>query len=164
MTEKKYDSIMFPLRPALPDEAGLFYALPAGRDVALGCIGHVRCDFGRRGLEFWHTWWPRGDEALNTPEFKAELQQVVDELRRGPLKSLDDMRGYCSANGGEIEGGCVQQYGYVVETPRYRYCLRCNPVPGDYNCYLICFDKRVQEQGLTDRPVQGLGMGGIDHG
>ena len=30
-------------------------------------------DFGRSGNEFWHTWWPRGPEELNSPAFKAEL-------------------------------------------------------------------------------------------
>jgi len=42
------------------------------------------------------------------------------------------------AHGGKIGGGCVQNYGYIVETERYRYCLRCNPSPGDYNCYCLC--------------------------
>jgi hypothetical protein len=42
------------------------------KDAELGCIGHVRMDFGHGGKEFWHTWWPRGDETLNSPEFKAE--------------------------------------------------------------------------------------------
>ena len=29
---------------------------------------------------------PRGPEELNSPEFKAELQEVVDELRTSVLK------------------------------------------------------------------------------
>ena len=46
------------LRPASSTESGLFYALPPERDEELGAIGHVRIDFGYRGQEFWHTWWP----------------------------------------------------------------------------------------------------------
>ena len=61
------------MRPASPDEAGLFYALPPEKDEELGAIGHVRIDFGREGNEFWSTWWPRGPEELNSPEFKEEL-------------------------------------------------------------------------------------------
>ncbi len=68
----------FTARPASFDEAGLFYAMTPEEDQRLGCIGHVRMDFGHRGQEFWHTWWPRGPEELNSPEFKAELQEVVD--------------------------------------------------------------------------------------
>ena len=73
-------------------------------DQRLGCIGHVRMDFGHRGQEFWHTWWPRGPEELNSPEFKAELQEVVDELRTSVLKDLAGMTKYCWGHGGEVEG------------------------------------------------------------
>ena len=69
--------IKFEMRPASPDEAGLFYALTPEQDKALGTIGHVRIDFGRNGNEFWHTWWPRGPEELNSPEFKEELGQEI---------------------------------------------------------------------------------------
>ena len=57
------------------------------------------------------------------------------------------MRSYCHDHGGEIEGGiCTQNYGYTVETERYRYLLRCNPIEGDYQAYLSCFDKQAQKQ------------------
>lgn len=121
----------YQIRPASFDEAGLFYAMKPEEDQRLGCIGHVRMDFGHRGKEFWHTWWPRGPEELNSPEFKAELQQVVDELRTGVLKDLSSMSKYCWSHGGEV-GNWPSNYGYIVETENYRYCLRCNPVPGDY--------------------------------
>ena len=55
------------MRPASPDEAGLFFVLPPEQDEALGAIGHVRMDFGRTGNEFWHTWHPRGPSELNSP-------------------------------------------------------------------------------------------------
>ena len=51
--------------------------------------------------------------------------------------------------------------GYILETENYRYCLRCNPVPGDYQAYLICFDKQVQEMNQTNQPDQGMQMGGM---
>ena len=139
----------FSLQPASPSEAGLFFTLPKERDAELGTIGHVRIDFGSEGKEFWHTWWPRGDEELNSPEFKAELQKLVNELREtGPLKSLSAMSSYCAEHGGQIEGGWRQNYGYVVETEHYRYCLRCNPSPGDYQAYLTAFDLRVQRMNM----------------
>lgn len=70
------------LRPASPEEAGLFYALPPERDEDLGAIGHVRIDFGGSGKNFHHSWWPRGPEELNTQEFRDELGSVMDELRK----------------------------------------------------------------------------------
>ena len=67
--------------------AGLFYTPHPEEDKRLGTVGHVRMDFGRSGNEFWHTWWPRGPEELNSPVFKAELQEVVDTLRESVLKN-----------------------------------------------------------------------------
>ena len=147
--------IKFEMRPASPDEAGIFYALLPEEDKELGAIGHVRIDFGS-GTEFWHTWWPRGSEELNTPEFKAELNQVMDQLRRGVLKDFASMGRWCRSHGGEISGRSEQNYGYVVETKRYRYCLRCNPVRGDYQAYLTCFDLQAQQMGLTEQGRQAL--------
>ena len=77
----------FHIRPARPEEAGLFYTPHPEEDRRLGTVGHVRMDFGRSGNEFWHTWWPRGPEELNSPAFKAELQQIVGKLREDVLKS-----------------------------------------------------------------------------
>lgn len=134
--------------------------MPPERDEELGAIGHVRIDFGYRGQEFWHTWWPRGPEELNTPEFKDELAKVVNDLRLGVLKDLSSMRRYCwGRESGAITGGsCCQNYGFVLETDRYLYRLRCNPAEGDYQAYLGCFDKQAQKQemGLTEKGRQAL--------
>ena len=133
------DPRKFTLRPASPEEAGLFFAQTPERDEELGAIGHVRIDFGSGGKSFHHTWWPRGPEELNTQEFKVELGQVIGELRQSVLKDLSSMRRYCWQHGGEISGGtCTQNYGFTVETKQYLYRLRCNPIEGDYQCYLLC--------------------------
>ena len=110
--------IKFEMRPAFPDEAGIFYALPPEQDEEMGAIGNVRIYFGHHGREFWPTWHPRGPEELNSPEFRAELDQVVNQLRRGVLKDLGAMEGWCENHGGEIDGGWCQNYGYIVETER----------------------------------------------
>ena len=81
------ENMKFHIRPARPEEAGLFYAQHPEEDKRLGAVGHVRMDFGRSGNEFWHTWWPRGPEELNSPVFKKELQEVVDTLRESVLKN-----------------------------------------------------------------------------
>ena len=41
----------FHIRPARPDEAGLFYTPNPEEDKRRGTIGHVRMDFGRSGNE-----------------------------------------------------------------------------------------------------------------
>ena len=69
------------------------------------------------------------------------------------------MRRYCHSHGGGISGGWTQNYGYVLETEHYRYCLRCNPVEGDYQAYLTCFDLREQE--LNQAQEQGPELGSM---
>lgn len=150
------DPRKYALRPASVSEVGLFYAMTPEKDAELGCIGHVRMDFGYSGKEFWHTWQPRGDESLNSPEFKQELGEVVDALRKTVLKDLSAMSSYCYDNGGELSKNSGQ-YGYVAEAEHYRYCLRCNPQPGDYQAYLTCFDKRQQELNMTQQEPPVIG-------
>mgnify|MGYP000755936945 FL=1 len=122
------NATQFHIRPTRPEEAGLFYTPHPEEDKRLGTVGHVRMDFGRSGNEFWHTWWPRGPEELNSPAFKLELQEVVDTLRESVLKSRFAMERFCYDHGGKIDGGWTQNYGYIVETERYRYCLTVRPV------------------------------------
>lgn len=150
------ENMKFHIRPARPEEAGLFYTPHPEEDKRLGTVGHVRMDFGRSGNEFWHTWWPRGPEELNSPAFKAELQEVVDTLRESVLKNRFAMERFCYEHGGKISSGWTQNYGYIVETEHYRYCLRCNPSPGDYNCYCTAYDLDVQRQNMArDKPLVG---------
>ena len=99
------DATQFHIRPARPEEAGLFYTPHPEEDKRLGTVGHVRMDFGRSGNEFWHTWWPRGPEELNSPAFKKELQEFVDTLRESVLKSRFAMERFCYDHGGKISGG-----------------------------------------------------------
>ena len=135
------------LCPASPEDAGFFYAQTPERDEELGAIGHLRIDFGSSGKAFHHSWWPRGPEELNTQEFRDELDKVVNDLRKSILKDLSSMRRYCYGSGGAIErGSCCQNYGFTLETDRYLYRLRCNPIEGDYQSYLSCFDKQAQKQ------------------
>lgn len=150
----------FSLRPAISEEAGFSYALPKEQDAKLGAIGHVRIDFGSSGKEFWHTWWPRGKEELNGSVFKEELEALVNELREaGPLSDLNAMYSYCASHDGEIRGSWRQNYGYVIETESYRYCLRCSPGQGDYHAYLTAFDLRIQQMNMNQfNPEQEYGL------
>lgn len=154
------DNRKFILRPASPDEAGLFYSHDK-KDAEIGTVGHLRADFGHGGNEFWHTWWPHNGDELNTPELKAELQEFVDELRKsGPLRSLSSMSGYCcDHNAGKLDDGSRGGYGYIADSENYRYCLRCTPIQGDYNAYLYIYDKRQQELNMKNEvPKQDYGL------
>lgn len=169
--ESKPSNAKLELRPASYGESDLFYSMPAEDDLTLGCVGHVCMEFGRNGGEFRQAWYPRGEEAWDTPAFQAELQAVVDALRQSVLKDLKAMARYCEGHGGAIQSRWTQSYGYIVETAHYRYCLRCNPSPSDENCYLTAFNLDVQRQNAAqaraamkddaDTPRQGMTMGGM---
>ncbi|NNJ28576.1 LPD28 domain-containing protein [Lacrimispora defluvii] len=154
------------IRPASPEESGLFYAHELEKERSLGCVGSVRIDFGHKGKEFWHTWWPSHDKSLNTPEFKETLNEVVNGLRESLLKDLAAMSEYCNTHDGKIDGGYQQNYGYVVDAGEYCFCIRCTPVQGDYNAYIFSYDKRAQEMNMSDQnePGQGTQMGGMTLG
>ena len=147
------DATQLHIRPARPEEAGLFYTPHPEEDKRLGTVGHVRMDFGRSGNEFWHTWWPRGPEELNSHAFKLELQEVVDTLRESVLKNRFAMERFCYTRGGKISGGWTQNYGYIVETEHYRYCLRCCPSSGSSSADLICYALDVQRQNMAQEKL-----------
>lgn len=73
---------------AKESEYALMFSQPEQEDHANGCIGHLRGDFGTDGNEFHTTWWPHQNDALNTHEFKSDIDRVVNWLREGfaPLK------------------------------------------------------------------------------
>ncbi|MCB6875815.1 hypothetical protein LIZ94_20585, partial [Flavonifractor plautii] len=155
----KPNSNCFSLRPATREEASLFYS-DDQTDRSLGTVGHVRIDFGSSGKGFYHTWRPHNGEQFNTPKFKEALQQFVDAVREdGPLKDLSSMGKFCRQNGGAItEDG--RSYGYLAEMGDYRFCLRCTPSPGEYQCYLYCYDLRQQ---TLDRPVGRVSFANGEH-
>ena len=71
------------------------------------------------------------------------------------------MERFCYDHGGKISGGWTQNYGYIVETEHYRYCLRCNPSPGDYNCYCTAYDLDAQRQNMAREEAPHMEMGGM---
>ena len=141
------------LRPARPDEAGLFYAQPLGEDERLGTFGHLQMDFGRGGKEFWRIWWLSDVKEGNYPAFQTELKEVVETLRKNVLKDRFAMERFRRRHDGKISGGGTQGYGYIVETEHYRYCLRCCPSSGSSSADLICYALDVQRQNMAQEKL-----------
>ena len=94
------------IRPFAPDESALFYS-NGEKDKELGCIGHLRGDFGSGGKEFWSTWWEHQSE-LKTQEFKDEFDVFINSLRKqGLLKDRLSMADYCCQHSeAKIPGAC----------------------------------------------------------
>ncbi len=147
------------LRPASSKEAGLFYSrLDPEHDVAECTVGHLRIDFG--GGRLHHSWWPHNDDRFNTPEFKAALQDFMDEMRTlGPLKNDTTMCKWCYRHpDGEIGR---ENFGFIAETENYRFCLRCTTLSGDYS-YLYCYDLNQQRMAMAEKEQQyGLTESGL---
>jgi len=124
-------------------EHDLFFS-QTGKDKALGCIGHLRGDFGN-GKQFYSSWFDHRGE-LKSKAFKKELDEVVNFLRENPdcpvLRSRGDMAEFCWINSNSrIEGAWHEDvFGFKVQTAAHSYYLRCFPLAGDYNFYCYCYN------------------------
>ena len=141
----------FRVRSAQPEEAGAFFAQTSGRTRRGGHVRMVR----RKQQRFWHTWHPARRRALTRRSSKRNSNRSSDKLRETVLKDLSSMR-FCYENGGKIPSGWAQNYGYVVETGVEKYCLRCNPVQGDYQAYLSCLTRFERAEKINHyQPLVG---------
>lgn len=143
----------FELKCANAEQKSMFYSdcKPALRNA---CVGHLRMDFGS-GNEFWSTWWGNRDD-LNDSEFKAELDEVVNALRKGGLlKNRSEMHKICSEKKSLALG---ESHGFSVDTDNHIFLLRCRPERGNYDCYCYCYNKRELQlaQAQSESPVMSL--------
>lgn len=137
------------------EQKSMFYSdcEPALRNA---CVGHLRMNFGS-GNEFYSSWFGSRDD-LNDSAFKAELNEVVNELRRdGLLKNRREMQRFCDAHQSlNLDESC----GFSVETDSHLFLLRCRPERGNYDCYCYCYNKRelllAQEQCESESQVMSL--------
>ena len=138
----------------------LYFSRSEEQDKSAGCVGHLRGDFGS-GKQFYTTWWPHQHDALNTPDFKADIDRTINWLREqpdSPLRDFDSMNRYCNRYERicAIKGALLPSCGFMVKTKQYVYMLRCTPIKGDYQFYCYCyrrenFEKVCAEQRKNDR-------------
>lgn len=145
-----------------PNEADFLFS-GEEMDAQYGCVGHLRADFDQSG-HFQNNWWPHHTE-WETPDFKEDLNKVVNELRAcGMLHSFDDLAKYCYAHPEARldERHNRDAYGFKVETEGYQYYFRLTPVRGDYQLYLYTYDKAQQQPNQTAELSEGhdLQLGG----
>lgn len=80
------------IQPATPAERLYAYSQSQQIDSQIGCIGHLRADFGS-GKEFYTTWFDHRRD-LKTQDFKDEFDAVINSLREGKC--------FADKNGNEI--------------------------------------------------------------
>ena len=142
-----------------PTMHDLYFSQSEEQDRKNACIGHLRGDFGG-GKQFFTTWWPHQNDALNTSEFKQDIDRTVNWLREqpdSPLRDFDTMKKCCDRYmpSCEIKGAMMPSCGFMVKTKQYVYMLRCTPVRGDYQLYCYCYERKEFEkvrQAPTKKP------------
>ena len=125
------------------------------QDKAMGCVGHLRGDFGN-GKQFFTTWWPHQNDQLNTQAFKADIDRTVNWLREqpdSPLHDFDTMKRFCGRfeRSCAIKGTMLPSYAFMAKTKRYVYMIRCTPVKGDYQFYIYCYQRKLFEKARGEQ-------------
>jgi len=132
------------------EETEFFYSSQLlERDREIGCIGHLRADFGRNGNEFWNTWENHFTD-YKTQDFKDEFDSVINSLRdKGILKNRSAMSAHCGKHPeAKLADGRDNNYGFKIKTDSHVYYLRCNASQGDYNLYCYAYDRSRLEKAM----------------
>lgn len=115
-----------------------------------GLVGYLRGDFGQSGKEFWTTWFGFRED-WNTPEFKEDIQRVVDSLRfdTGELSSRERVAALCRQSEDCRLTGDGRWHGFRVDSGQYAYLIKCSPHQGDYNFYAYCYQKDCLDRHMA---------------
>lgn len=144
------------LRAAKENE--MLYAFRQSQQLKMqtGYVGYLRGDFGSQGNEFYSTWM---DEIKDrkTLEFQLEFDDVINALRddpkyRGILRNLEDMKLLCSARPqGYISFDQMPYtYAFRADTENYSYLIKCQTSKGDYNFYVMAYEKDSFDRHLKN--------------
>ena len=132
------------IRALTAEERKYCYAQSSQIREITGSIGHLRGDFGSSGNEFYTTWNDH-NVRLKTEDFKAEFDELINELRfenNGLLSSRDSIKLFGNALvESRFKGSYTTEYGFRMDTENYSFLFRCNPTKGDYNFYCYCYVK-----------------------
>ena len=122
-----------------------------------GLIGYLRADFGRDGNEFYSSWedW---NNNLKTPDFKQELDEVINCLREEGdiLSGRAAMSRYCNDTPQSKMTKESYFYGVRVDTDKYAYLLRMNLNKGDYNLYCYCYEKKWLDRHISQAALPAM--------
>lgn len=145
------------MRPLLPEEQKYTYAASTQLEGQTGSIGHLRGDFADSGYGFYTTWFDTRAQ-WKTEEFKAELDEVINELRedKGLLHNRYDMKALAKRSpASAFQGNYCTEYGFRIDTEKHAFLFRCNPIRGDYNFYCYCYVKEWLDRHIS-RAEQGI--------
>ncbi len=134
-----------------PDEQKYSYTQSRQLLGQTGCVGHIRGDMGENGKGFFPSWEDHS-AILNTPAFRAELEETVRLLRSDPrygsvLKDRPSLQAFCSKHPDLVmEDG--RSFGLRADSAHYAFLLRLNPEKGEYSFYLYAYKKERLDSHL----------------
>ena len=104
-----------------------------------GFQGYLRGDFDHCGDRFFSNFFPH-----KTPYddgFSDALQEVMDTLREGILKSFRTMKDFCSGDGfdSRFYGNWAEEFAFRIDHNGFAFLFRLIPMPGDYHVYVHCY-------------------------
>lgn len=107
-----------------------------------GFVGYVRGDFGKSGRRWWSSWFSFREDR-NTPEFREELQNVVDGLRFETCQLAD--RAHLAALCREQPDSAITSdgrwFGFRMDQGQHAFLMKFSPYGGDYNFYIHGYHK-----------------------
>ena len=140
------------LRGMRPEEQKYSYTQSRQLIGQTGCVGHIRGDMGSDGNGFY-PYWEDHSSSLNTPAFRADLEEAVGKLRFDPafygiLRDRNSLAAFCMSHP-ELVMEDGRSCGVRADGKHYSYLLRLNPEKGEYNFYLYAYKRDRLDQHLT---------------
>lgn len=136
-------------RPMIEEEDKYVFAQSSELNQKSGLIGYLRADLDPDGC-FFSSWNGFNDDR-KTPEFKTEIDAVINELREEGdiLHTRKSLVKYCYDNPqARISLTERECYGLRVDTENYAYLFRLSPVRGDMNVYCYCYIKQYLDDQI----------------
>ena len=142
----------------MKEEHDLFFS-SADEVKELGCIGHLRGDFGKAGRDFNTTWHEHKCHEKNDENFRIIFDAIINKLREkgNVLFNHGDMYSYCrgqDANRINATAYNCLSWGFRILTQDYAIYLRCEPQDYGYHFYAYCYDKNM----LFDKLAKDRGL------
>lgn len=149
-------------------QAERLYAFAQSQQIGncCGSPGYLRGVFNDGGTQF-HLQWEQDLPSGKTPDFLAELDQVINALHyRDEFGHLfqeeSSMVAFCQAHQeAGFEGGFAKEYAFRADTPDYTYLIRCVPEGGGNQGYVFPYRRKWLDRHMKDASM-GIRFIGAD--
>lgn len=135
---------MFDILPIRLEDKVYCYALSEAKQITAAKIGHVRGYFDAHNGGQPFTTWFDALPYLKSADFRADLALLMDELYNTVLKDFKTMSAECRSELVTPLGDdtyAITAFHFPKRNAKYVYFIRLIPRRGDYNFYVMCYDK-----------------------